>query len=684
MATKFTKHLFSSVIFLILFSGALYSQINFVKTPHAIHLYRGVENQAFISLPLKPSFVEIAIVNQPIKDKLGSFKKEEKSIWQKAKIDTAWVVSENENTVIVKGWLKKRKFSSEFSLVFTSEENNILFNLTFSNPSINEITLRLATSIEEQIFGMGQQFSHVNLKGKTIHTIVEENGIGRGDKTITALASMVGAAGNEFTTYAPIPFFMTTKNRAFLLNNTEVATFDFSNNQLIEIELSSNQMSGYIWQADSPKELLTQYTQVSGRMPMLPEFVLDGAILGLQGGKEKIEEIIRKTLDYGTPVSAIWIQDWVGKRQTAIGSRLQWDWQANETVYPDFKNWCDSLNKINIKVLGYINPYMVEGGATADYALKNNFTVHDKNGKPYKFKAGGFNAYMIDFTNPEAYIWYQKIIVENMLNAGLSGWMIDFGEWLPFDAKLHSGISAKEYHNQYPVDWMKLNREVIDRSNRNDIFVFNRSGYTNSARYSLSFWAGDQMSNFGIHDGLPSAICALNSSGLSGISINHSDIGGYTAVSMGPFQFLRNEETLFRWMEMEAFTPIFRTHEGLLPEKMIQFYSNDNTLAYFAEMTKLNTSLKPLFQKFNQEASEFGWPIIRHPYLEFPEDANTYKLKYQFMLGDSLMIIPKINNESEDIEGYLPQGVWVDYFTNEKYIGGKTYQFTKTVVLIRR
>ena len=44
-----------------------------------------------------------------------------------------------------------------------------------------------------------------------------------------------------------------------------------------------------------------------------------------------------------------------------------------------------------------------------------------------------------------------------MLGNGLSGLMADFGEWLPFDAKLHSGEPAMGWHNRYPVEWAAAN-----------------------------------------------------------------------------------------------------------------------------------------------------------------------------------------------------------------------------------
>ena len=45
----------------------------------------------------------------------------------------------------------------------------------------------------------------------------------------------------------------------------------------------------------------------------------------------------------------------------------------------------------------------------------------------------------------------------------------------------------------------------------------------------------------------------LVSSGFSGWSLVHSDIGGYTMIKDAVFTYLRSKELLLRWMELSAF-----------------------------------------------------------------------------------------------------------------------------------
>ena len=62
----------------------------------------------------------------------------------------------------------------------------------------------------------------------------------------------------------------------------------------------------------------------------------------------------------------------------------------------------------------------------------------------------------MDLTNKKAVAWFKDNMKREIIKYGFKGWMADFGEALPFDAKLNSGISGEQYHNLYPVEWAKL------------------------------------------------------------------------------------------------------------------------------------------------------------------------------------------------------------------------------------
>ena len=71
--------------------------------------------------------------------------------------------------------------------------------------------------------------------------------------------------------------------------------------------------------------------------------------------------------------------------------------------------------------------------------------------------------------------------------------MADFGEALPFDAKL-SDAKAEVFHNEYPQVWAKINRDAVKEEGLDDeIVFFSRSAYTKSPGETKLFWLGDSL-----------------------------------------------------------------------------------------------------------------------------------------------------------------------------------------------
>ena len=174
-----------------------------------------------------------------------------------------------------------------------------------------------------------------------------------------------------------------------------------------------------------------------------------------------------------------------------------------------------------------------------------------------------FSGTLIDFTNSKARE-RTKEIIKDMIRLGFKGWMADFGEALAFDAKLDSGVSAEKYHNHYPTEWAKVNAEAIEEMGESEnIFTFHRSAFTGSQKYANTYWTGDQMVTWDEHDGFKTAILAMTTSGMSGLSLNHSDIGGYVSISL-PLAgsnigvYTRSNELLNRWLEMNTFFSILK------------------------------------------------------------------------------------------------------------------------------
>ena len=673
------------------------SSIKLLYTTDSIKIVDSSSERVYIEFSKNSSFLTAGKSIDKASYKMASFKFKE-NIQVECKNQTVQSINSSGNTINISGNLSGDNCNTNYSINIKADSPlTIVFDISLSNRDLNRIKLTYGSKKEEQFFGFGEQYSHFNLKGKKLFLFTEEQGIGRGDQPITFLADITnGAGGNDFTSYAPIPHYITSENRSAFFENSSYSKFDLTKENEVSVEFWESNLKGTIWLGNSPLELIEKYTLKTGRYPLLPDWAY-GTWLGLQGGAEKVKKVIKEAKNAGNPVTALWIQDWVGKRTTGFGDQLKWRWYAQEKSefkdsngnpepsYPDFKTFCADMNKDGIKVLGYINSFLADTNpAIKDDKFTNpmlaeakakGYLVKNQKGEDYLIKTVGFPAYLIDLTNPEAVKWTKEIIKKNMIDIGLSGWMADFGEWLPYDAVLYDKRDPALYHNVYPVDWAKLNREAISEAKKDgQIVFFTRAGYSYSNKYSTAFWLGDQMVTFGKDDGLASTIVGLNSSGISGIAINHSDIGGYTGIKALPkwiSPYDREKELTERWAEANAFTPIFRTHEGNIPKRFHQVYSDDDSINKFARMGKVHYALKDYISYLSKEALDKGYPIVRHPYLNFPEDKNTYDLKYQFMLGEDILVLPVLEKGAVKVEGYFPKGKWKHLFSGEFVDGGQ-------------
>lgn len=185
------------------------------------------------------------------------------------------------------------------------------------------------------------------------------------------------------------------------------------------------------------------------------------------------------------------------------------------------------------------------------------------------------------------------------------------------------------------------------------------------------FWAGDQLTTWDFYDGMQSALRAILSGGLSGMSLSHSDIGGYTEVDiLNIIRILRTEELLQRWVEMEAFSgAMFRTHPGLKPQKSAQISSSNFTLNHFAFFSHVHSIYGDYRLHLMEEDMELkGAPLVRYMFFEFPNDKTCWNLESQFMLGSEFLVAPIFEKRLKVAHVYLPQGSWIHVWSNKTIV----------------
>ena len=553
--------------------------------------------------------------------------------------------------------------------VSVSEENGLSkISISCRDGSINRLWIRIPAEPSEHVTGGGEQFSCLDLRGRLFPIWTREQGVGRNPSTeITRLANKSDGGGGDYhTTFFPQPTFVSSGKYFFHLMNSEYSELDFRSGDYHEICVWANRAEFVFGFADSYRELLSSLTGLLGRQPRLPDWAMEGVWLGVQGGTDRVTKLLKKWRSEGMDVSAVWIQDWEGKRVTSFGKRLQWDWRWNKEMYPGLDTLIASDPAT--RWLGYINPYLVEGGALFNEAKENGYFVKNAAGEDYLFDFGEFDCGVVDLCSEEAFAWYKNVIKENLAGMGFKGWMADFGEYLPADAVCAGGRTGLEVHNLWPFLWAKCNREAVEEAGlMGDCVFFMRSGFSGSGRYSTFLWAGDQCVDWSDDDGLPSVITAALTAGMSGFGLHGSDAGGYTSL----FGLRRSKELLLRWLEFAAFTPIMRTHEGNRPESNFQVYSDEDTMKKAGRLSKLHTALLPYIRKCVMVNSEQGIPVMR-PLFFASEDSRAWERdNYSYLLGDDMLVAPVVREGAERRALWLPEGDWVYLWSGESFAPGE-------------
>lgn len=543
--------------------------------------------------------------------------------------------------------------------------------VTALEPGHDRIWLRFHAEPEEAVWGGGEQMSYLALNGRSFPMWTSEPGVGRDKSTeLTRQMDESGMAGGDYwNTNYPQPTILTSRWLAMHLDAACYSVIDCTDPAVHAFEVWSGTAVFELFAAEGPMDLVGQLSTRFGRQPPLPDWAIGGAIVGLKDGTrsfERLDNFIRA----GTAVSGLWCEDWAGIRETSFGRRLFWDWRRDNQRYADLPQRVAALQARGIRFLAYANPYLANDGILYEEAREGgHFCLKPDSDEVYLVDFGEFDCGVIDFTREETRAWFaEKVLGREMLDIGISGWMADFGEYLPTDVRLADGSDPMEAHNRWPVLWAEVNaRAVESRGKTGDTVWFMRAGFSGVQAHCPLLWAGDQSVDFTRHDGIGTVITAALSAGLVGNAYSHSDCGGYTSL-LGN---VRTVELMQRWCELAAFAPVMRSHEGNRPDDNLQYDSTPELLTCFARWSRVHAHLAPYVRQLCDEAVAQGLPAQRPLFLHYPDDPALWTVQDQYLYGADLLVAPVIEEGAVSRRVVLPgEAPWRHCWTGEDFAPG--------------
>ena len=531
----------------------------------------------------------------------------------------------------------------------------------------NRFWITLPSRAEEHFYGGGETYSEWDLKGQKLRIFTAEH---QNSKRIEEKKEREKREGkdprhqlpfDQYESYYVEPLVVSSLKYFIFCDTSRFMAFDFSEAEETTLYLQEEPRI-LVGSAGSFAGVSRKIRNLLGGQRHQPDWIYDGVIAAVQRGAEEVDRKLETLEKAGVPVTGVWCQDWCGCRNNTFGYQVMWNWRYDEELYPELPEKIRKWRAKGVRFLGYINPFIALERELYQEAHEKGYLVKNDAGEDYLVTITVFPAAMVDFTNPEAYRWYKELIKKNMIGIGLSGWMADFGEYLPTDAVLYNGEPAEDWHNKWPAVWAKLNREAIAECGmENEIFFFMRAGFTGSVRDTLMMWTGDQHVDWSMDDGIGSVIPAILSLSMSA----HSDTGGYTTNE----GMRRSEELLMRWEEMNVFSPVMRFHEGNQPWNNVQLGDSEALLMHLGECARLHVSLKPYLKACENELVSEALPVIRPLFYHYEEE-EAYRIRDEYLLGRDILVAPVLEEGAVSRSVYLPEDIWVDFWTKEEYRGG--------------
>lgn len=529
----------------------------------------------------------------------------------------------------------------------------------------NKATVAFALRPDEHFFGLGERFASVDHRGISMYSWPEEGGTGAGE-------GAARSATNPFPngpsmTYFPVPFFLSSAGYAMHLATTRRTETHFGSERedAFRVAVNGTSLEAVVYVEDDPLASLDAFTRDTGR-PMVPATWVFGPRRRVSNGDQ-----------------ALGMEEWRALRErhvptTGLDDAVHFLPARSEVGREEeLRSWVNTVHAAGFKVMAYNNPYISMSIERAKddlaYGQQNGLlalTPEGKLGETFFISGEPQTLATIDLTKPEAVTWFQDLL-RRTLAFGYDGWMHDFGEYVRRPWRFADGRTGEEVHNEFPVLSAKAAYDLLSKEKPDDFLFFVRAGYTGSQQYVPAVWSGDPEATFDETQGLPSVVRGGLNLGMSGVPLWGSDVTGFKCLTEYP----NDKEMVLRWAEFGAVSPIMMEQNAcsnpLERKRKWKLWDDDETIAVYGAMARIHTRLAPYFEVLAREAHASGIPIMRHPFLYHPTEAEAWKAESSFYLGGALFTSPVVARGAMQKETWLPPGRWVDVFDHAVYEGGR-------------
>lgn len=521
----------------------------------------------------------------------------------------------------------------------------------------------IALREEENVYGLGERAAPLNVRAAA------RRADANGEKTYRMwnydAAGMYGPGSDPM--YISIPIALHLHHQgcylAFYENSFEAA-FTFKDDRLTP-SFDGGALRYYV-AAGTPAQVMERYTELTGRSPLPPVWAL-GYHQSRWGYRTEaaIRETVRQFEERNLPLSAVHmdIDVQVGYRAFTI----------DPDRFPRLGEFTKELiNEAGVRFITILNPgikYARESKPFVEGRMLDAFCKYPNGELAIAPVWCGWSVFP-DFTDPLVRTWWSRQY-EFMLDLGVAGFWHDMNEPAAFIAwgdrslpkvtrhKMEGrGGDHREAHNVYGFLQAQAGYESLSQYRPHQRpFIVSRAGWAGLQRYAWT-WTGDVECTWeSMHQTIPTVLGL----GLSGIPYSGPDIGG--------FQGNPSAELYLRWFQMSTFMPFYRSHNSNNVEYRTPWTYGEPYLSIIRSFLQLRYRLMPYLYSLAWESSQKGYPLLRPLFWAATDQPELWSVDDQFLLGNSLMVCPVLEEGARSRLVSLPRGRWYSFWDDRALEG---------------
>ncbi|MDF9278773.1 alpha-xylosidase [Arthrobacter sp. EH-1B-1] len=483
---------------------------------------------------------------------------------------------------------------------------------------------QLTLGVGTNVYGLGERFGAFVKNGQSVDVWNEDGG------TSSDLA------------YKNVPFFLTNSGYGVFVNHPERVSFEIGSEVVSRAQFSveGQKLQYFVIYGPSPKEILRRYTELTGRPSRIPAWSY-GLWLSTSFTTDYDEDTVMSFIDgmaeRNLPLSVFHFDcHWM---RAFHWSDFVWD----PATFPDPEGMLRRLHERGLKVCVWINPYIAQRSHLFREGRELGYLVQRADGSVWQWDLWQAGMALVDFTNPDAVLWYQDKL-RTLLGQGVDSFKTDFGERIPTDVVWHDGSNPQRMHNYYTQLYNEAVFQLLEKElGVGEAVLFARSATTGGQKLPVH-WGGDCESTF----------AAMSESLRGGLSLASSGFA-FWSHDIGGFEGTPEPEMFKRWIAFGLLSSHSRLHGS--NSYRVPWLVDEESVDVLRHFTELKMHLMPYLAGAAEEAYSSGTPVMRPMFLEFPADQGCAHLDRQYMLGSSLLVAPVLEAGGEH-SFYLPEGTW--------------------------